>query len=285
MKSDILKWHEDGMDPLKAGSWTQHKYEYLFNYMQMFSTGMKNIWNERVYVDLYSGPGCTQIEKPKGIFKGSPLLALSVNRPFDKYIFCEQNPRHLDVLKKRVSSFETAQGSSVFIEGDCNDNVDNLISEIPMGSPSYKVLTFCFVDPFDLGIRFKTITKLANARRIDFLFLLALFMDANRNEKHYVNENNVKVDQFLGSKDWRGRWSEFKSKDNSFPRFLAGDFETKMMSLGYLKNAQNTREFRSDDKNLPLYHLAFFSKSERGYDFWKKGSSYSGPQTSLNFES
>jgi len=33
---------------------------------------------------------------------GSPLLALAVEHPFDKYIFCEMNSRALDALRVRV---------------------------------------------------------------------------------------------------------------------------------------------------------------------------------------
>ncbi len=70
--------------------------------------------------------------------------------------------------------------------------------------------------------------------------------------------------------------------DDSFPRFLAQEFERRMIEIGYLEAGQNTKEFRSTEKNLPLYHLAFFSRSKRGYDFWRKGTSYSTPQMSLD---
>ena len=41
------------------------------------------------------------------------------------------------------------------------------------------------------------------------------------------------------------------------------------------------KEVRSDDKNLPLYHLALFSRSPRAYDFWDQVLKYSTDQTSL----
>lgn len=285
MKAELLQWLDDGLPMLRSGIWTQEKYSVLFNYMQMFTTGMKNIWNERVYVDLYSGPGCCYIEDSKKIVKGSPLLALSVKDPFDKYVFCEKEKENLDALRDRVRRIN-AERQVKFIDGDCNVKAKEIIDEIPQPSTSYKVLTFCFVDPFDLGIQFKTIEALAIARRVDFLVLLALFMDGNRNEKHYTNPNNSKVDLFLDSFDWRNRWVRYKERDDSFPRFLANEFENKMLSLGSLKsNVKNTREFRSSERNLPLYHLAFFSRNERGYDFWKKGTSYSHPQISMDFKS
>lgn len=38
---------------------------------------------------------------------------------------------------------------------------------------------------------------------------------------------------------------------------------------------------RSNEKNLPLYHLAFFSKHPRGYEFWNQVLKYGTDQLSL----
>jgi len=283
IKSDVLKWKDDGLTMLESGTWTQAKDLHLFNYIQMFSTGMKNLWDKRVYVDLYAGPGCCRIQGTKNIFKGSPLLALSVNIPFDKYVFCEKEPANLSALQQRISRLNAGVEVKL-IEGDCNEKVESILAEIPQYSKSQTVLTFCFVDPFDLGVQFRTIKRLAEARKTDFLVLLALYMDANRNERHYTNIQNRKVDLFLDSPDWRDRWKKFSLKSDSFAKFLAQEFEKRMLALGYLRSEKNTKVFRSSEKNLPLYHLAFFSRSERGYDFWEKGTRSSDPQIPLDFQ-
>ena len=104
-------------------------------------------------------------------------------------------------------------------------------------------------------------------------------MDANRNVLHYEKEESEKVDLFLDERNWRDRWNDIKIQDNSFPRFLAKEFENKMLSIGYFKTAKgNTVEIKSSGKKLPLYHLAFFSRHERGYDFWNKGIVYADDQ-------
>jgi hypothetical protein len=41
------------------------------------------------------------------------------------------------------------------------------------------------------------------------------------------------------------------------------------------------KEVRSDEKNLPLYHLALFSRSSRAYDFWNEVLEYSDDQQKL----
>lgn len=283
MRADELLWKEDGLDKLESGAWTREKYVHLFHYMQLFSRGMKNLWEKRVYLDLYSGPGCCWLARTDKVYKGSPLLALSVQHPFDKYVFCEKNPSHLLALQKRISSLHT-QAEIEYISGDCDDNVDFIISKLPMYSREMRVLTFCFVDPFDLSLHFRTIKKLAGARRIDFLVLLALAMDGNRNVKNYLNPKNEKIDMFLESPDWRQRWETVRLRDDSFQRFLANESEQKMLAIGYLRGKMNTKEFKIPGKNVALYHLAFFSKNKRGYDFMEKGVRSSDPQESLIFE-
>ena len=171
MNKEYLEWQEDGLQTWETGPWAERKYRILWNYMQMFSSGMKNLWDKRVYVDLYAGCGCVKVEGSGRMLKGSPLLALSVSNPFDKYIFCEKgndkNPWQINTLKSRVKKL-SAEKDIEIIEGDCNENIDNIISKIPK-QYGQKVLTFCFVDPFSLNLHFKTLQKLAIEHRVDFL--------------------------------------------------------------------------------------------------------------------
>lgn len=119
---------------------------------------------------------------------------------------------------------------------------------------------------------------------MDFLVLLS-WMDANRNEFRYVEYENDRIDNFLGDEGWRDRWLKLKKVKYDFRKYLAEEFVRKMMTLGYPETAMNTLfPIRSSDKKLFLYHLAFFSKSVRGYDFWNKARLGGPKQTSLNFE-
>jgi len=104
----------------------------------------------------------------------------------------------------------------VFIPGDCNDRMPDLLAAIPAGSREDRVLSLCFVDPCDIGIKFKTIRQLSN-RYIDFLVLLALYMDANRARAHYLHPKSTKVAEFLDSPDWRAQWTRAESSGTPFP--------------------------------------------------------------------
>ena len=116
---------------------------------------------------------------------------------------------------------------------------------------------------------------------MDFLFVLALHMDANRNVANYTDPKNLKIDEFLGLSDWRERWAKQAGK-LSFPQFLAEVYATQMETLGYLPVPfHKMKQVRSDVKNLPLYHLALFSRHDLAYKYWDEVLKYSTAQQSL----
>lgn len=268
MIDDIIFSEEDGLILPEIGSWALVKYHVIYDYMSLFSSGMKKMWDNRIYIDLYSAAGKAKIRNTEKVVNTSALLSLKVPNPFDKYLFCEKDIKLAEALKERVR-IEHNNENTVIIEGDCNENVDTIISEIPIPSKSNKVLCFCFVDPFSLDIKFDTIEQLSE-RFTDFLVLLALHMDGRRNVGLYVSDNNKRIDEFLGDNNWRTRWESAQNEGITIVRFLADEFSKRMVSLNYLEEAiDNFISIKSDAKNLPLYYLAFYSKHQTGYKFWK----------------
>lgn len=117
---------------------------------------------------------------------------------------------------------------------------------------------------------------------MDFLILLALGMDATRNEATYVQPGNTRVDQFLGDASWRPRWASAAAKGHTFIRFLAEEYSAAMGTLGYLQpGLERMFEVKTSYNNMRLYYLAFFSRSEQGYKFWDQVRKYSDPQLDL----
>jgi len=242
---------------------------------------MKNKW-DRVYIDLFAGAGHVRIEGTKRILRGSPLIALSVPDRFDKYIFCEKSPKNLADLKKRVHN-QFPNADVEVIPGDCNKKVPDILDKIPGHSEGKKVLSFCFIDPYNTGdIQFQTVAALSK-KFMDFLIVLAVGMDATRNVALYTAPKNTQIDRFLGSDDWRARWTKAQEKRIPFRHFLAQEYASQMATLGYLNiPIEKMKEVRSDDRNLPLYHLAFFSRNEQGYRFWNQVRKYSTAQQLLD---
>jgi three-Cys-motif partner protein len=260
---------DDGLITPAVRSWTNSKYRIVYEYNELFSRGMKKLWDQRIYIDLYSGAGKAKLEKTNQILYGSPLLALKVPDPYDKYIFCDKEVEIINALKLRVEN-KFNHLNVKYIVGDCNEKIDEIFNFIPQPSRGNTILTFCFVDPYSLKIKFETIKKLSK-RFVDFLVLLAFGMDGKRNIRHYIKDNNRRIDEFLGLEDWRARWNIAEQNGENLAKFLADEFTNQMVELGYRQEAiNNFISFRSDEKNLPLYYLAFYTRHPKGYDFWKK---------------
>jgi hypothetical protein len=85
--AEHLRVEDDGLMCPDVGRWAESKYRLISLYDELFATGMKKKWDQRVYVDLYAGAGYSRIQHTEIRLKGSPILALSVSSPFDKYIF------------------------------------------------------------------------------------------------------------------------------------------------------------------------------------------------------
>jgi three-Cys-motif partner protein len=142
-------------------------------------------------------------------------------------------------------------------------------------------LSFCFVDPFDLSLKFQTIRRLSEYF-VDFLILLA-DMDASRAQTYYLKPSNRKVDEMLGRDDWRER--PRKSGPNDFPRFLAKGFAEQMTTLGYLPTrTDRMKKVRGNDNNSPLYRLALFSRNELALELWDEVLKYSSDQRDFGWD-
>lgn len=283
-KDYLISAPDDGHPAREVGRRAEEKYQRLGMYAKMFSTGMKNQWETRVYIDLFAGSGHSQIRESHRRVLGSPLIALSLPGRFTKYIFCEQDASLLQALTTRAHAM--APTASVrCIEGDANACVSEIAAEIPRHSTTNRVLSFCFVDPVNLEIDFETVRVLGAGRAMDFLILFAFGMDATRNWATYLRPGSNRVERFLGVPDWRERWMQAETQGMSATQFLANEYAGVMMSLGYrTKSIEDMIPVRSTDRNLPLYYLAFFSRHEQGYRFWRQVQKYSTDQLGFALE-
>lgn len=275
----IIAAGEDGLLTPEVGEWAERKYKLVGGYCEIFTTGMRNKWKSLIYIDLFAGAGYARIKKTNKIIMSSALIALSVNYKFNKYIFCEEDPVKMEALQLRVKR-HFPEVNVEFVLGDSNVNVEKVVTLISKEPSGGGCLSFCFMDPFSLNLKFQTIEKLSIVGKIDFLILLALLMDANRNFIYYIEENSKKIDFFLGDTNWRVPFKANEIRPDEFIKFLADKYDVNMKRLGYVEPVDKHR-VKIEDKNIPLYYLAFYSKNLRGNDFFKKVEKYQSPQQSF----
>lgn len=277
----LIQVKDDGLFIPEVRLWSLEKYKLVGSYCDIFSTGMKNRWEQRIYIDLFAGAGFSKIIETGKIYKSSALIAMSLPNPFTKYILCEQDKERYESLKVRIER-DYSHLNYEILNCDSNLNVEQIIAAIPKYNKGNKLLSFCFVDPFSLDLNFSTIRRLSD-NFMDFLILQALHMDANRNFDKYIKEENLRIANYLGKDNWREAFEEdgcLYRKD--FVKFLADQYQYQMATMGYL-SAKNMHHVHSTEKRLPLYYLSFYSRHKRGEEFFQKIQNRVQPQLTFNF--
>jgi len=118
--------------------------------------------------------------------------------------------------------------------------------------------------------------------KVDFLILLALMMNANRNLHNFIVEESNVIDLYIKKTDWRDSFKKGETRKEEFIKFIAGVYDQNMLNLGYkVKNEGLKPKVDADEYNLSLYYLAFYSKNPLGNKFFSEIQKYHVDQQSL----
>jgi three-Cys-motif partner protein len=277
----LIQVQADALFTPEVRAWSLEKYKLVGSYCDIFTTGMRNKWDQLVYIDLFAGAGYAKIKESGKTYLNSALTAMSIPNPFSKYIFCEQDKARCDALGARCQRDFSGLNFQI-IQGDSNVIIDQVLKAIPPYGRGNTLLPFCFVDPFSLNLKLSTIEALTKGL-MDFLILQALYMDGNRNLEKYLKEESTKISDYLGVSNWREIFeADAATNKLNFVKFLADQYQNKMVGFGY-QSAKHMHQIRSNEKNLPLYYLAFYSKHKRGEEFFEEVRKRVTPQTKMDF--
>jgi three-Cys-motif partner protein len=256
---DGLTIASDGLPARESGGWIETKHHYLDRYCGIFSTGMKNRWAKRVFIDVMAGPGLCKIRDTGQEMDGSPLIALK--HPFTDYTFVENHPISCAALKKRVNDHPKKD----LVKIACLDWKEAL-ERGDFDFPDSLVLAF--IDPTGISqIPWKSIKRLiAGNKAIDLLFTIQYAMGITLNAGNYslAVSQETALDRFLDEKDWRTRFDARIPSD--FREQVLNRFSEKMSELGFSSGLQKN----VGAGNRTLYRMALYSKHSKAHEFWKK---------------
>ncbi|MCY4560602.1 MAG: three-Cys-motif partner protein TcmP [Chloroflexi bacterium] len=206
-----------------GGTWTQDKLQLLRGYLERYTTALKRQHFNLVYVDAFAGTGYVDIgsqadsqEVPllvaevdvdtAGMLKGSTRLALEVDdRPFDQFVFVEQNPAYAAELQFLQSEFpdrdiqvQTAD-ANVFLPAWCDRQNSNL------GVPWSRQRAVIFLDPFATEVDWNTVWSIAETKSVDLwiLFPLSALTRIMPTERQPDEEWAAVLDRVFGGPEWR----------------------------------------------------------------------------------
>lgn len=268
-----MRLARDGLPARESGSWTQEKLSYVEKYASAFMKAMSphrraGRWSRLVYVDLLAGPG-RGIDRDTGVeFDGSPLRALKVEPLFDKLFFGDLSRRNVVALRRRIGEERMARVELLI--GDCNDLARKVVDQL-----TSRILGLAFVDPEGFEVTFRMFEALAT-RPMDVLFLFPSRIGIARNLRAFARQAESPMDALWGSGEWRdlapaklaaGRRLDPKEA-LELDRPWVSRFRARMRRIGFSHQDEGDPCF-TNEKNVPMYHLLFFSRSEAGLKIWR----------------
>lgn len=258
----------DGRAARCVGTWSDDKLFYLRGYAGIFASGMKNLWQNRVYVDLFAGPGRSRIRPVGNFVDGSPLIAL--REPFTHFHFCDLSGHVCSCLEARAMPLAGADRSVRVWNEDANKVADAINREIARLGPH--TLGFAFIDPPNTkSLKFDTIRRLTSGARVDVLINFPLGMDIKRQLPHRLAEgaSSDDFDAYFGGPEWRTECDEAPGGVRRIGVRLLDLYKRKLKDLGYAY-VGDERVIKHRRRNSAYYILVFASRHERGDDFWGK---------------
>jgi three-Cys-motif partner protein len=223
-------------------------------------------WSELVYLDFLAGPGLGVDRRTGAEFDGSPLRALRVRPAFDRLVFSDVQPRNIEALKKRIPASDLPRVDVRL--GDCHDVARDVVAKLPRGT-----LALAFVDPEGFEVKFRLFQTLA-ARRIDVLYLFPGGIGIARNVGTFVKRAKAPLDDLIPG------WRDLKRARVATGQHLTAEemashdqpfvmaFRQRMGQLGFQYSGQGEPYF-TNEKNVKMYHLLFFSKHPAGLALWR----------------
>jgi len=269
--SDIV--NEEGFD-----SWSFKKLIFLHYYIEPFLKILISKGFNCYFVDLYSGSGANVLSGTDTKTIGSPIVSLlkgilnpksGDKKRFNKWFFVESSDKLSEALEKRASASikilkkdfneKLVLGKDVVVlRGDCEDRVDDVISQIEKDCGGNNAAILVFVDPFALShFRWKTLEKLSKFGHIDVIFTLP----TNSYERNKANY-----------KEFERYVPRLSEEDKR--KIMKGEIDQKSLADIYAEGIANvikTRIYYYNDAaiaknrvNREIYRITLFTRSSAG---------------------
>lgn len=200
-----------------GGPWTVDKLNILSNYLDFYTTALKNKPFDLLYIDAFAGTGKILIGDGEQYEEvdGSARLALQSKGRFAEYIFIEKKLSFVKELKSMVEQDFPEKKNKVKIErGDCN----YVLLEICQKVNWNKTRAVLFIDPYAANVEWGTLQTIAATGAIDVWYLFP-FHAANRMLRRDGQIDpawEAKLNSIFGDNSWRDQLYHDDPQTNLF---------------------------------------------------------------------
>lgn len=249
-----------------GGPWTIEKLNILSNYLDFYTTALKNLPFQLMYIDAFAGTGKILIgdQEEYEEIDGSARLALQSKGEFAEYIFIEKKKSFAKELKEMVEHDFPEKKKRVKIEkGDCNSVLLDICKKVNWRN----VRAVLFIDPYAADIKWETLQAIAATGAIDVWYLFP-FHAANRMMTRSGEMDSTwitKLNSIFGDDSWKNRFYHADPQMNLFgttevvkevsTEALKKYIEERLGSV-FAKVSNNSRVL-FNRKNSPLFLFCF----------------------------
>ena len=276
-----------------GGNWTRDKLRILEDYLKAYTTALKNQSFRLWYVDAFASTGYVSLDsgnvaqsrlsilgegrddETANILKGSARLAIEVDdRPFDEFIFIEQNFEYAIELSKLKQ--ELNDRSIRVVPDDANKFLPDWCAEKnrQLGTPWRGERAVIFLDPFATEVDWQTIQIISETKSVDLwiLFPLSALTRMLPTDREPDEANIAGLNRVFGSQVWQAELYRTQVQQTLFgdeAQIVRNDQQAIVnLYLAKLREAfpavsNNPRWFRNS-RNSPLFALMFAAANERG---------------------
>ena len=255
--SSLLSYPDDGFSVTAAEPWIKGKIQIIQQYLHSFASTMAGKVDEVVFIDLFAGNGIYSLGTRKDLFAASSLMALSLEVPITKFIFCDPEEEQLRTLKIRVNKYFRKK-NVLLLDGKPEELVQKFSHYVPRSKGSFKVAVFCLCDSFSLDLHFDTVNRLAE-QGFNFLIPFSFAINDRLDYRFYLKENKDKLRKFLNGPGDLDRLGQDIDSNYQFYKRLVQIYQNNMLALGY-NLSLSTHKADSGLMELPTYQIGFFSK-------------------------
>ncbi|NCC60721.1 MAG: three-Cys-motif partner protein TcmP [Verrucomicrobiae bacterium] len=214
-----------------GGTWTEDKLKVLSKYLNAYTQALKNQPFKLIYIDAFAGTGYRETtdsrddqqlifdalgKEEQQFLSGSAKISLDIKRPFDRYLFIEQDTKKCEQLCELASHYTLLKDQIFCSNDDCN----TILTDFCNSYPWKKWRAVLFLDPFGMNVKWDTMKAIADTQAIDVWVLFPLGSAVNRllmrdGDKIPDSWKN-KLNDIFGTEEWFGRFYERTVKEDLF---------------------------------------------------------------------
>lgn len=267
---------DDGLPVEAVGVWAKEKQEYLCRYVDMSRAVRRRYLapagsGGASYIDLFCGPGRSQVKETGEIIDGSPVAAwkksLEGGAPFTKVIIADLDEERLNAATERLKKLNAPV---IPIHGPA---IETSFKALQHATPYG--LNFAFIDPFSIGsLDFQIFKTLSRLKRIDILAHVSK-MDLQRNLPGSIaSEEATQFDQFAPG--WREQVNT--SQPTAAVRREVFEFWRSSVASLDIATSEDTKLI-TGSRGQHLYWLLLAARHDLAHKFWSAAANKDGQKS------